>query len=662
MANHWAIAVGINQYQFFQPLSYAQRDAQALRNLLIEQAGFSPDRVLLLTENSPPVLGRPTYPSRENLQGWVDLLSRNFLQPGDLLWCFFSGYGVCLEGQDYLVPIEGDPTAIPSTGVPLHSLFSSLRSAPIETALVLLDMNRNEGALSNEPTGQQTIQLANDFQIATILSCQPGQFSREAPGLGHGFFTAAILESLRSQQCQTLGGLDRYLSGRLPELSEHYWRPIQQPLTIVNPPDKMQQLILPASVQGHATTSPTSTLLEYPLSNAVKPSVLVTNPVTPATQSQANQAPARVTARQEPTVEAPSTSSNAAAPSNLQKTQLPARPVNQKLPKPNPPTPIAVDQQPDDETVDPAFWQRLILGSTAVVALLVIGIFWRNRAIFVAQPTVPAIARSEQILTPSPSATLPPAPIASSPAQSPQPANTPVPVPSQVAVAEKVVTPSTAEQPKPNNNVVAASQTSTSTSNNTSEKILQEARRLIRIGQASQYNKAIAKAREIQPGQPLYQEAQQDISRWSQVILNLAKRRAEQRAFAEAIATAQLVPQDQRQPYTEAQTLIRQWQKQNATGQVLVQKAQQQIQRGQASSYWRAIDMVSKIKPEQPEHAQAQKLIARWSQTILDLANSRADQKKYTAAIQTATLVPRNTPAYPLAQKSIANWQKRATR
>jgi hypothetical protein len=661
MANHWAIAVGINQYQFFQPLSYAQRDAQALRNLLVEQAGFSPDRVLLLTENSPPVLGRPTYPSRENLQGWVDLLSRNFLQPGDLLWCFFSGYGVCLEGQDYLVPIEGDPAAIRDTSVPLRSLFSSLRSAPIETALVLLDMNRNGGALSNEPTGQQTIQLANDLQIATILSCQPGQFSREAPGLGHGFFTAALLESLRSQQCQTLGGLDRYLSGRLPELSEHHWRPIQQPLTIVNPPDKMQQLILPASERVITTTSPTSTLVEHPVNDAVKPSVLITPPMTQTAQSQTTPAIVRATAKQQPTTETPSNASPTAS-SNSQKTEPSLQPVHQKLTRPDAPTAIAADQQADDETVDPAFWQRLILGSAAVVALLVIGIFWRNRAIFVNQPTVPAIARSEQMINlPSPSETSSPDAIASSPAKPTQPVSTPTAAPSQVAVAEKVA-PSNAEQSKPTNNVVAASQTSTPASKNTSEKTLQEARRLIRIGQASQYNKAIAKAREIQPGQPLYQEAQQDINRWSQVILNLAKRRAEQSAFTEAIATAQLVPQDQRKLYPEAQQLIGQWQKQKATGQLVLQKARQQIQRGQASSYWRAINMASKIKPNQPEHAQAQKLMAQWSQTILELANSRADQKKYTAAIQTANLVPRNTPAYPLAQKAIVSWQKRTTR
>jgi hypothetical protein len=648
MANHWAIAVGINQYQFFQPLSYAQRDAQALRNLLVEYAGFSPDRCLLLTENSPPVLGRPTYPSKENLQGWIDLLSRNFLQPGDLLWCFFSGYGVSVEGQDYLVPIEGDPKTIDSTGVPLRSIFSSLKSAPIETSLVLLDMNRHEGVLSDEPIGTQAIQLANDLQIATILSCQPGQFSREAPGLGHGFFTAALLESLRTQQCQTLGSLDQYLQGRLPELSEHYWRPIQQPLTIVNPPERRQQLILPTAIQPGSNSTialssdgnPSTEIISIQGSRYIPSpaSVVPTNPPNKSAQPVgATDQPGSASQNFE-TVSPPKSQP-------LDQLSIPRTKVSNSTPVSNPQEVI--------EDVDPAFWQRLILVSTTIAALLVVGIFWRNRAIFVEQPKPGAIASSTQLIQPSPStqpsiaqpSAAPASPSAKSDAKSEQPVQSEKSVPSPAIATNVAPTPS---------------QTVTAPQPNSSQQILQDARRLLRVGQASQYNKAIAKAREIQPNQPLYQEAQQDITRWSDVILNLARRRAERGAFAEAIATAQLVPQDQPKLNKEAQSLIKQWQKkqQTSNGQQLIRQAQGQIQRGQASSYWRAIAIARKIQPNQSEHAQAQKLIAQWSQTMLDLAESRAAQRKYTAAIQTATLVPRNTPAYPAAQKAIVAWKQ----
>ena len=49
MVNHWAIAVGINHYQFLQPLKFAQQDAQALCECLVSEAGFLPNRCILFT-------------------------------------------------------------------------------------------------------------------------------------------------------------------------------------------------------------------------------------------------------------------------------------------------------------------------------------------------------------------------------------------------------------------------------------------------------------------------------------------------------------------------------------------------------------------------------------------------------------------------------------
>jgi uncharacterized caspase-like protein len=55
MVNYWAIAIGINQYQLFQPLGCAQADAEAIQNFLVTQAGFLPEKCLLMTNSSPPI-------------------------------------------------------------------------------------------------------------------------------------------------------------------------------------------------------------------------------------------------------------------------------------------------------------------------------------------------------------------------------------------------------------------------------------------------------------------------------------------------------------------------------------------------------------------------------------------------------------------------------
>ena len=62
--------------------------------------------------------------------------------------------------------------------------------------------------------------------------------------------------------------------------------------------------------------------------------------------------------------------------------------------------------------------------------------------------------------------------------------------------------------------------------------------------QASTFNRAISKAREIQPDSPFFQQAQADIIRWSEVILDIAYGRASEGNLAGAIAAAKLVPQN----------------------------------------------------------------------------------------------------------------------
>lgn len=262
----WAISIGINQYQSFQPLSYAQHDAQAMQQFLVDEVGVPAEQCVLLTETSPPLWDRSTYPDRDTIQNWLDFITQKCVQPGDVLWFFFSGYGMCQQGQDYLIPIAGNPTAVQATTLPLEAVFRSLRRVSDATVLVLLDMNRNESSFSYETVGNHTAHLASITGIPTILSCQPGQFSRETSALGHGFFTAALLESLRSYQGITVAALDHMLSTRLPTLSEHYWRPIQQPVTVC-PAEKRQQLLLPMVPQAAHSAGDRATAMQTAITN-----------------------------------------------------------------------------------------------------------------------------------------------------------------------------------------------------------------------------------------------------------------------------------------------------------------------------------------------------------------------------------------------------------
>lgn len=597
MSNHWLMAIGINQYQYLQPLGYAQADAQALWNFLVSKAGFMPDRCLLLTDTSPFVEGQSTYPTRENIKLWMDWLCREALQPGDLVWLFFSGYGVKSDGQDYLMPIDGNSADLASTGIAMRSLYESLKTSKASMQLVLLDMNRDRENQPGTQVGSQTVELARELEIPTILSCQPNQLSHEASDLQHGLFTAALLEGLRTEEADmSLASLKRYLSERLPELCELHWRPRQEPVVVVHPPGKSHQVILPdlgipvasgyhfggeerktlaADGVGNATVIPTLVATqEHTQTVGNTPSIR--NPfdgnlddIEPRSNWQEESA---VTPTQ-------TTNGHSASSRNI------------------------IHTEEDDD--DGSFWQQMLLwgGGLLLLVLLLMSIFgrpWRQQTAG-RQPS-PALSNTSG------------------------------------AVAAK---PKTQQQ--------------------INKERLDKAQILLQNNQVSQYSEAIALASQIKSGQPLYAQAQDSIERWSQIILDTAQGRANQGNFSGAIAAANLVPKDPQPIYAQAQKSIKQWNavaKKQQANKTLLQSAKGLIKPEQASSYNKAIAIARKIPAGQPVYADAQKSIAQWSQTILQLAQKRASEGNFKVAIDTASLIPQNTPAYPKSRQAIAQWKR----
>lgn len=268
MAKHWVMTVGINHYRYLQSLQCAQQDAQALADWFVQAQGLPADQVITLTDTSPSQRDQPTYPDAANLQHWLERLQKELIAPGDSLWVFFSGYGDGWQGEDYLLPIDGNPEDPASTWISVSSLFSWLKTLPTDQILVLLDINRSQSVRAQTQLGIQTAQVAKDRGIATILSCQPDQFSQESPLVGNGLFTAAVLEGLRIHAGSSLGEFAKYLRVRLPQLNDHAGRPTQDPMMIatseqIDRPlipslDTAAPIVAPPAPTGESQSVPTS--------------------------------------------------------------------------------------------------------------------------------------------------------------------------------------------------------------------------------------------------------------------------------------------------------------------------------------------------------------------------------------------------------------------
>jgi len=588
MGKTFIIATGINQYQVFQPLNYAQHDAQAVWDFGVYQAGLSPGQCVLLTDTSGPIEGQSTYPNRETIEGWLDHICGKgglgglSVTAADQLWWFFSGYGVSYETHDYLMPIEGDPSDVEGTGISMGSLFTRLKQMPTSNILVMLDINRASSIQSGSLLGSQTSQLAREMEIPTLLSCQLGQFCQETSDLRHGLFTAALLEGLRSGQCNTLVRLEEYLGRRLQELSDYHMRPCQQPLMVVTPPEKVNQAILPLD-------------------------------------SPATTAPSESTAIRQPAIS--KTSNEGTRP-------IPEEPELQEM-----------------QNEDAQFWRQLILTSAGLAIILIAGVFFRNKDLLISTPDGDGVSESPQqiespsevplqVVEPPAESAKPPEKPAEPPAFQPieSPIDPPKPAPTAVKPAateqenrdllgkaraalglnqasKYISAIDMARSIKPGeplyaearqdiefwsraildiavgrskmgkfNDAIAAAKLVPADSDSyqsaadaialwtvqaqqqrTNQVVLNRAKELIVASQASSYNQAIDLARSIPQGQPNYFAAQKLINQWSNDILAIARSQADKNSLKSAIAAASLVPEDTK-AYEQAKEAIATWQ------------------------------------------------------------------------------------------------------
>ncbi|NJR61002.1 MAG: hypothetical protein HC769_20540 [Cyanobacteria bacterium CRU_2_1] len=246
MASNWAIVIGINQYRFLQPLKYAKRDAETMHSFLMQEAKF--DRIFLFTDDSSPIGGKPTEPFRANLLRVLrQIFATPFMKDGDNFWFFFSGHGIPHNGQDYLMPLDGDPEDIENTGISTTVITNYLRSCGADNAVMILDACRSGGKKSGEGIGRQTEAEARQTGVISLFSCSPEQYSYEVEAIEQGAFTYALLEGLGIRgRCATVERLNQYLEHRVLELVTQYLGRVRQvPYTIAEPLNRSHLILIP---------------------------------------------------------------------------------------------------------------------------------------------------------------------------------------------------------------------------------------------------------------------------------------------------------------------------------------------------------------------------------------------------------------------------------
>ena len=198
----YGLLIGVNDYDFFSDLAFADADISTLATTLLE-SGFDARDVTVLRDG---LQNRLSLPHRNNIL----LQLKNLLetvQKNDLVVVAFSGHGVHLKGKSYLCPSDSQLENPDETMVSLDRVYEMLHQCPASQKVLIVD------ACRNDPTPQGTrapsgIGETNEFTRSvqqqqppegTVLfnSCAPNQYSVEDPEFKSGVFMHFVTEGLR---------------------------------------------------------------------------------------------------------------------------------------------------------------------------------------------------------------------------------------------------------------------------------------------------------------------------------------------------------------------------------------------------------------------------------------------------------------------------------
>lgn len=209
LEDRWALVIGISEYKDNKlNLKFADKDADAISNALINSCRFPKDHIKLLKN------AEATYEKiRRGIEGW---LAQN-TNKNDKIVIFFSGHGTQdiddnndeTDGYDeFLVPYDFDDNDISSAI--RDDIFSYwINNLKSENILIIFDSCYSGGAAKvkgfNHIKAKGQV-LVDDFikdifkevpktGVALLAACKDHQYSFEAPEFAMGLFTYGLISS-----------------------------------------------------------------------------------------------------------------------------------------------------------------------------------------------------------------------------------------------------------------------------------------------------------------------------------------------------------------------------------------------------------------------------------------------------------------------------------
>lgn len=239
--NDIAIIIGNRKYQKgVPPVAYSHRDADAVKAMIINDLGFSPENVIDVRDAGQGAM-RNVFGSEKShkaqLWRYADADGKSNI------FVYYSGHGApeIKTGKAYLVPVDADPNALEISGYPLTLMYQNLQKVPAKSITVMLDAcfsgDSSNGMLIKSasplvaPTAPKTV--GKNF---TVLTASSGvQLASWDDRKGHGIFTSHMVEGMKGSADAngdkkiTAGELHNYVRNRVRKAARRNHGRDQQP-------------------------------------------------------------------------------------------------------------------------------------------------------------------------------------------------------------------------------------------------------------------------------------------------------------------------------------------------------------------------------------------------------------------------------------------------
>jgi WD40 repeat protein len=233
LKHHYALIVGIDNYtdsEHFIPLAFAQADARALYELLIdpERGGWPPENVIYLSGEAV---------TRDEIESQLRDICLVRAQEDALVLLYFAGH-VFLDPatHDGYLALPGTQAERPATGLHIPTMVDHyLYDSHAANMLTILDIQHTGAGWQAQKEkqdlalfGQSLHDLPRERGHVLLTSGRSGSLSREQMEHGHGAFMAQFLSALEGEAANprtgriTLGTLYDYVAEQMDHASNEY--------------------------------------------------------------------------------------------------------------------------------------------------------------------------------------------------------------------------------------------------------------------------------------------------------------------------------------------------------------------------------------------------------------------------------------------------------